>query len=37
MEMIQAKAPKTFEEALRATKNAMEESKEFIIKKEGRS
>jgi uncharacterized protein (DUF885 family) len=32
MEIIQAKAPKTFEEALRATKEAMEKSKEFIIK-----
>ncbi len=32
MEIIQAKAPKTFEEALGATKEAMEKSKEFIIK-----
>jgi uncharacterized protein (DUF885 family) len=32
MEVIQAKAPKTFEEALKATKEAMEKSREFIIK-----
>jgi len=32
MEVIQAKAPKTFEEALRAAKDAMEKSREFIIK-----
>jgi uncharacterized protein (DUF885 family) len=31
MEIIQAKAPKTFEEALKATKDAMEKSREFII------
>jgi uncharacterized protein (DUF885 family) len=34
MAMVQANAPKTFEEALRATKEAMEESREFIIKKD---
>jgi uncharacterized protein (DUF885 family) len=32
MEIIQAKAPETFEEALKATKDAMEKSREFIIK-----
>ena len=32
MEIIQAKAPKTFEEALKATKDAMEKSREFVIK-----
>jgi uncharacterized protein (DUF885 family) len=32
MEMIEMKAPKTFEEALKATKDAMEQSREFIIK-----
>jgi uncharacterized protein (DUF885 family) len=32
MEIIQAKAPKTFEEALKATKDAMEKSREFIIR-----
>lgn len=32
MKMIEAKAPKTFEEALKATKEAMEKSREFIIK-----
>jgi uncharacterized protein (DUF885 family) len=32
MEIIQAKAPKTFEEALKVTKDAMEKSREFIIK-----
>lgn len=31
MEFIEAKAPKTFEEALKATKEAMEKSREFII------
>jgi uncharacterized protein (DUF885 family) len=30
-ELIEAKAPKTFEEALRATREAMEKSREFII------
>jgi len=32
MEMIEGKAPKIFEEALKATKEAMERAKEFIIK-----
>jgi len=31
-EMIEAKAPKTFEEALKTTKEAMERAREFIIK-----
>lgn len=31
MELIEAKAPKTFEEALKATREAMEKSREFII------
>ncbi|MFQ6068699.1 MAG: DUF885 domain-containing protein [Candidatus Bathyarchaeia archaeon] len=31
MKMIEKNAPKTFEEALRATKEAMEEAKQFII------
>jgi len=31
MELIEAKTPKTFEEALRATKEAMEKSRDFII------
>lgn len=31
MELIEAKAPESFEEALKATKEAMEESREFII------
>jgi len=32
MLMIEAKAPVTFEEALKATKKAMEESREFLVK-----
>ncbi len=32
MEMVQINAPKTFEEALKATKDAMEKSRDFIIK-----
>ena len=32
MEMIEAKAPKTFEEALQVTKETMEKSREFILK-----
>jgi len=32
MEIIETKAPKTFEEALKATKEAMERAREFIIK-----
>jgi len=32
MEMIEGKAPKNFEEALKATKEAMERAREFIIK-----
>jgi len=32
MKIIEKDAPKTFEEALRATKEAMEEAKQFIIK-----
>lgn len=32
MEIIEAKAPKTFEEALQATKETMEKSREFILK-----
>jgi len=32
MKMIENKAPKTFEEALKATKEAMEEAKRFIVK-----
>jgi len=31
MELIEAKTPKTFEEALKATKEAMEKAREFII------
>jgi len=31
MKLIEAKAPKTFEDALRATKEAMEKSRDFII------
>jgi len=31
MELIEAKAPKTFEEALRATREAMEQSRQFVI------
>jgi uncharacterized protein (DUF885 family) len=31
MEIVQAQAPRTFEEALKATKDAMEKSREFII------
>jgi len=31
MEVIEAKAPKTFEEALRATKESMQKAREFII------
>ncbi len=32
MKMIEKNAPKTFEEALEATRNAMEEAKQFIVK-----
>lgn len=32
MKMIEKKAPKTFEEALKATREAMEEAKQFIMK-----
>jgi len=32
MKMIESNAPKTFEEALKATREAMEEAKQFIIK-----
>lgn len=34
MKMIEKRAPKTFEEALTATRKAMDEAKEFIIKNE---
>jgi len=32
MELIEAKTPRTFEEALKATREAMEKSREFLIK-----
>ena len=33
LKMIERKAPKTFEEALKATREAMEEAKQFVIEK----